>query len=155
MDLIAELQSIVRKLDHEAIPYALCGGLAVAFHGYVRATQDIDLLIQPANLDAVMNAVNEIGYNLEGGAIPLGFGETHPLDVHRISKAAGKELITLDLVLVNPTLEPAWESRLHRPWNGQPLWVVSKDGLGIMKRLSRRLHDLADLQMLGIPTDET
>jgi hypothetical protein len=155
MDLIVELQAVIRKLDECGIPYALCGGLAVAFHGYVRATQDIDLLVRPEDLEPVMNAVNGIGYNLEGGVIPLGFGEAHPLDIHRISKAVGKELATLDIVLVNPTLEPAWDSRLQVSWNGQSLWVVSKEGLGVMKRLSRRPSDLADLQNLGIPTDES
>lgn len=154
MDLIDELQVIVRKLDDAGIPYALCGGLAVAFHGYVRATQDIDVLVRPEHLDAVMKAVGEIGYNLEGGVIPLGFGEAHALDMHRISKAAGKELVTLDVVLVNPTLEPAWNSRIQADWNGRQLWVVSPEGLGVMKRLSRRPHDLVDLQHLGIPVDE-
>ena len=154
MDLIAELQSVVRKLDDVGIPYALCGGLAVAFHGYVRATQDIDLLVRPESLERVMNAVGEIGYNIEGGERPLGYGRTHPLDVHRISKVVGNELATLDIILVNPDLESAWNSRQQVLWKEQTLCVLSKDGLGIMKRLSRRPNDLVDLQTLGIPTDD-
>lgn len=154
MDLIVELQSIVRKLDEAGLPYALCGGLAVAFHGYVRATQDIDVLVRPEHLHAVTKAVGEIGYNLEGGVIPPDFGESHPLEVHRICKAVGEELVTLDFVLVNPTLKAAWNARIKADWNGQRLWVVSPKGLGVMKRLSRRPHDLVDLQQLGIPIDD-
>ena len=154
MDLIAELQSVVRTFDDAGVPYALCGGLAVAFHGYVRATQDIDLLVRPEHLERVMNAVSEIGYHVEGGVIPLGVGAAHPREVHRISKVVDKELVTLDIVLVNPALEPAWNSREHVLWNDGNLWVVSKVGLGVMKRLSRRPNDLVDLQMLGIPTDD-
>ena len=53
MDLIAELSAVIHKLHEKQIPYALCGGLAVALHGYVRTTQDIDLLILPEHWDAV------------------------------------------------------------------------------------------------------
>jgi hypothetical protein len=153
MDLTTELAAIIDCLDAEGIPYALCGGLAVALHGHVRTTQDIDLLIRPEDVDRVFAAVRPLGFHLGGGVIPLGFGEAHPLDVHRISKAVGRELITLDLVLVNPTLEPAWESRQFHPWQGRELCVVSREGLGVMKRLSRRPLDLDDLDQLGIVTD--
>ena len=34
----------VRALERAKVPYALCGGLAVALHGFPRATKDIDLL---------------------------------------------------------------------------------------------------------------
>jgi hypothetical protein len=154
VDLTSELAAIIDCLDKARLPYALCGGLSVALHGHVRATQDIDLLIRPEHLDSVFAAVRPLGFHLEGGCIPLGFGEQHPLDVHRISKAVGRELVTLDLILVNPTLEPAWDSRQLHPWNGRELCVVSRAGLGIMKRLSRRPLDLDDLNRLGIPTDD-
>ena len=39
------LRKIVQALDKHQIPYALIGALAVAAHGYVRATKDVDLLI--------------------------------------------------------------------------------------------------------------
>ena len=44
-DLFRELTSLLSALDEEGIDYALCGGLAMAVHGYPRATVDIDLLI--------------------------------------------------------------------------------------------------------------
>lgn len=155
VDLIEELSAVVRILEDRRIDYALCGGLAVAVHGYVRFTQDIDLLIRPEDTLAVKSAVEEIGYNLEGGVLPMGFGEVHPLDIHRISKAVGKSLVTLDLILVNPTLEPAWNSRRQYNWNDETLWVVSREGLGLMKRLSHRPIDLIDLENLGIAADES
>lgn len=155
MDLIAELSTVVSKLDRAGIPYALCGGLAVAFHGYVRATQDIDLLIRAEHLDSVVSAVRELGFNLEGGTLPVEFGEVHPCEIHRISKAVEKLLVTLDLLVVNPSLEPAWESRHKYNLQGQALWVVSREGLGVMKRLSHRPIDLVDLENLGIPTNES
>lgn len=154
MVLTEELALIVRRLDDCQIPYALCGGLAVALHGYVRATKDIDLLVQSKDVELILQTVEEIGFNLEGGTIPVGFGETHPCEVRRVSKVTGKRLTTLDLIVVNPPLEAAWNSRERVSWDGQPLWTVSRDGLGIMKRLARRPSDLNDLQNLGISVDE-
>jgi hypothetical protein len=39
------LRKVVAALDRLKIPYALIGGLAVAAHGVVRATQDVDLIV--------------------------------------------------------------------------------------------------------------
>ncbi|MDP1797647.1 MAG: hypothetical protein Q8K78_09210 [Planctomycetaceae bacterium] len=152
--MVAELSAVVRQLEEKHIPYALCGGLAVALHGHVRATQDIDLLVLAEDVEALKQAVAEIGYNLEGGILPVGFGEEHPCDIHRISRAIGRSIVTLDLIVVNRTLQPAWNSRRQFHWHDQSTWVVSRDGLGIMKRLSRRPIDLHDLTMLGIATDD-
>lgn len=155
VDLIEEMTAVVRKLNQVTIPYAQCGGLAIAFHGFVCATQDIDFLVRPEHLSAVMNAVGEIGYTFSGGIIPAGDRKAHPCEIHRLSKIVAKEWVTLDFVLANPSLEPAWESRQKQEWLGEPIWVVSRDGLGVMKRLSHRPIDLSDLQALGIPVNET
>lgn len=39
---------LCQKLDELAIPYAICGGLAVNAHGHQRATTDVDVLLTPA-----------------------------------------------------------------------------------------------------------
>ena len=49
MNLKDELFLIVETLERGGVEYALCGGMAVAVHGYVRATKDIDLLIPRAS----------------------------------------------------------------------------------------------------------
>ncbi|MES1208434.1 MAG: hypothetical protein ABUS79_21050 [Pseudomonadota bacterium] len=45
LDLVQELTDVIACLDQGGVPYALCGGLAMAVHGYPRATVDIDLLV--------------------------------------------------------------------------------------------------------------
>lgn len=150
MNLIDELKTIVRAMNAAGIPYAVCGGIAVTIHGFTRTTRDIDLLIQPDDLDRTLKCVDGLGYNLEGGRIPLGAGEGFEQELVRISKAVGRDLVTLDLLLVDPLYEPAWLSRGHYDWQGETLTVVSREGLAIMKRLSGRPQDLVDLQRLGI-----
>ena len=48
--LLDELSQIIFALEDGGIEYAVCGGLALAIHGFVRATLDIDILIQPESL---------------------------------------------------------------------------------------------------------
>ncbi len=42
LDIYAEFGKLLRALEEDAVPYVLCGGLAVAVYGIVRATEDID-----------------------------------------------------------------------------------------------------------------
>ena len=150
MELTTELGAIVEALDTAKIPYAVCGGIAVTLHGYTRFTQDIDLLIRPEHLDGALAAVAPLGYVLEGGNIPLGYGEPSARDLFRISKAQERDLMTLDLLIVNPLIEPVWSSRIEFAWEGRVLTVVSLEGLAVLKRLAGRPQDLLDLDKLGV-----
>lgn len=49
MDLYDELKDLVSALHAHEIPYALCGGLALAVHGIPRSTIDIDLMVENTN----------------------------------------------------------------------------------------------------------
>jgi hypothetical protein len=40
------LERLIRTLNSHKLPYAIVGGYAVALHGAVRGTIDIDLVIQ-------------------------------------------------------------------------------------------------------------
>jgi len=51
-----------KRLDELGIPYAVCGGMAMALHGYVRATVDVDLLVTSESLRAIHEKLNGLGY---------------------------------------------------------------------------------------------
>ncbi len=153
MNLLQEFEQLIDAITVAQIPYAVCGGIAVTIHGFPRTTRDIDLLIRTEDLPHILGCVRPLGYNLEGGMLPVGHGEPYERNIFRVSKAAGKDLLTLDLALVNPLLEEAWQTRQAYEWNGRTVQVVSRAGLSQMKRLSGRPQDLVDLDRLGI-TDE-
>ncbi len=46
MTINDELQGLIKLLRNAKIEYALCGGLAMAVHGWPRSTMDIDILIE-------------------------------------------------------------------------------------------------------------
>ena len=49
--LFQTLQKLALGLNRAEIDYAVVGGIALVFHGYVRATQDIDVLLTPEGLE--------------------------------------------------------------------------------------------------------
>jgi hypothetical protein len=60
---LARLENIFRVLNEANVRYIVVGGLAVIAHGFVRVTNDIDLVLafDPSNLAAGMRALQSIG----------------------------------------------------------------------------------------------
>ena len=56
---VADLARIARSLNEEGVRYAVIGGFAIIHHGLARATNDIDLLVDPSpeNVDRVRRAL--------------------------------------------------------------------------------------------------
>jgi hypothetical protein len=63
-DLHQTLQDLTRRLAEARIPYALIGGLALAQHGFVRMTEDIDILLTPEGLNHFKEQMLGRGYVL-------------------------------------------------------------------------------------------
>ena len=61
---VDDVRTILRALNDANVRYLIVGGLAVVAHGYVRFTQDIDLVVQleRENVLRAMNALTAIGY---------------------------------------------------------------------------------------------
>jgi hypothetical protein len=159
MNLADEFLSLAKALNTAGISYALCGGLAVAVYGHARATKDIDMLVLADEIEKISKAVAPLGFTLHSGRIPLGIGTSHPQDLYRVSKAAGTDLIMLDLLVVNENLRTIWEERQERAVEGITIQVISKEGLLAMKQRAGRPQDLADIAALidkkgAEPSDE-
>ena len=62
MDFFAVLKRIGDRLELEGQPFALVGGLGLAALGITRATLDLDLLVSARGQDAVIDFMEELGY---------------------------------------------------------------------------------------------
>lgn len=157
LDLIAELKALIGAFDRDGVDYALCGGLAVAIHGHPRATMDIDVLVRPEGLSAAMQVARNAGFDVPGRKMIFGLQTPTPREVQRLSKLDPdtRELVSVDMIVVGPSLEGVWASRLVAPWQGRDVSIVSRPGLIQMKRLAGRPQDLADIAALeGTNNDE-
>lgn len=148
MDLREETISLVSAIRDADIPYALCGGLAVAIHGFPRATEDIDLLAREEDLDRIQATAATLGFTIPAAPIPLGFGKPFRTEIRRRSKAVDQLLIPLDIMLVVPELEHVWTARQSLHVWGIDVHVVSRDGLRFLKEYAGRPKDLQDLAEL-------
>ncbi len=81
MKLKDELVKITQCLTQTGVDYGLCGGLAVAVHGYPRFTKDIDVLIRPESLEVAKSSLAQIEYDLEGGCFGLTLDKSRESDV--------------------------------------------------------------------------
>ena len=144
--LLDELSQLISALRENEIEYAVCGGLSMAIHGFVRATIDIDILIQPESLEKAYKIAEEKGFDIRG--LDISFKE-RAVEIRRVSKIdADGEALSLDLLLVTPQVEDVWETREKIDFLGNRLSVVSREGLIKMKRLAGRPQDLADIERL-------
>lgn len=147
MDLYGEMCALVRELDEAGVEYALCGGLALAVHGVPRATREIGLLAQQADLELIRRVARESGFTIEILVMPFSGG----VSVQRFTKldaANPSETVILDVLLINEELEPVWSSRAQVDFEDGKICVVSKQGLITLKEKAGRPQDLLDIQLL-------
>jgi hypothetical protein len=85
---LRSIEAVVGVLNAAEVRYLIVGGLAVNAHGYLRATRNLDLVIQlePANLRRGLECLFEIGYRL---AIPVSvedFADAAKRETWRVEK---------------------------------------------------------------------
>ena len=154
MNLVEELHSIVAALAGAKIRYAVCGGVAVAIHGAIRATKDIDILLGREDVSRALDVVRSLGYQY--AALPMTFdpGTARERHVQRVSKVVGQEHLLLDFLFAEAAFAGALDDRIEVQLPTGPLAVVSRATLIRMKQLAARAQDVADLEKLEA-TDET
>jgi len=137
----------VRALDTAEIAYALVGGLAVSIYAAPRATEDVDILLARDDLARAMEGLTPLGFRRAGAPMSVAGGR---LDIQRLIKIDGTDLIPLDLLVPNDAaLATLLANRQTMPWQEGRLSVVSLEGLRILKRLRGSAQDRADLEALG------
>lgn len=147
LDLYDELSALILRFERDAVPYALCGGMAMAVHGFVRATEDIDLLVPPEALEQALAAARAAGFDIADAPVSFAAGA---VTMHRVCKAEPEagDLLVLDLLVVTPATAAIWDSRIRAPWEHGALSVLSSPGLIALKSLRDSLQDRADIARL-------
>jgi hypothetical protein len=76
------MKEFIDLLEKYQVEYVVVGGFAVNYYGYIRTTQDIDILIFPSlkNAQNMIDALDEFGFGSAG--ITRGCFETEGTAVH-------------------------------------------------------------------------
>jgi|GEM_PF-2242991 hypothetical protein len=115
----------------------------MAADGFVRATEDIDIIIREDDLEQARAAVAECGFT-----IPLKPRTDNAGTIHRVSKVRETELLPLDIMLVTPVYADVWNHRVLMSFEGFGIPVIARQGMIIRKKRAGRRKDLLDLQYL-------
>ncbi len=146
LDLFEELKAVIASLDKDGVPYALCGGLAMAVHGYPRATVDIDIVVLANDLGRVESAARALGFTIP--AAPMTF-RGGAVEIRRLTKIhTSGQVLSLDMLLVTPAIEGAWNTRQAMTWAFGNISVVSPEGLIALKLLRGSGRDQDDIKQL-------
>lgn len=143
-----DLEELVRALNRHQVEYAVIGGTAMMFHGFPRATKDIDLLLPLSheNNKKLRAALAELPFNQEA----LKNLEIENLDQGFSTAVEGDILIDILFVANDLTFEQFREHLEHRDFNGCAVSTLNLDGLIKSKETTRDTDriDVAKLRRL-------
>ncbi len=152
-------EQIIAALEAASVRYVVAGGFAVNLHGFLRATQDLDILIDldPANAAQAMTTLAACGLQprvpvpLSDFADPdkrrdwyenrnmLVFQMVHPRDPFR----------SVDVFIRNPIdFDLLWQRAVVTQLGQTPCRIVGIDDLIAMKTEAARPVDLRDIEEL-------
>ena len=137
--------SVTESLHQHKIEYAVVGAVALAIHGFVRATPGIDIIVSSNAMDAAENIAAGLGFQLSNEK------RRPTIAVVSMSKGINSERTTLHFLEAKPMIQSAWDSRTWFDIDDQRCCVVSGDELIHMKQSSGRRSDDADIQRLIDP----
>jgi hypothetical protein len=146
LELANDYKEFLRLLRTHEVEYLLIGGWAVGFHGYPRATDDLDvwIAISPANADRMVKALAEFGFDVTGLSSELF------LQPDRIIRM-GIEPVRIEVMtsISGVKFDECYRERLETSLNDIPVSLISLRHLKINKEASGRLKDRADLEQLS------
>lgn len=93
-DVQKALKELQKKLDALGVPFALLGALAMRHYGYVRHTEDIDILTTPEGLDLIHEKLIGLGISRRGPGLRKSLRDTEHkvnIDVIKTGEHAGAQ----------------------------------------------------------------
>jgi hypothetical protein len=145
-DLPADFIEFVSCMNARAVEYLLVGGYALAFHGIVRATVDIDFLYRRTirNVDALCYALADFGAPSEV------LDRTSLMEPDTVVHF-GKPPFRIDLLsdIEGVTFAEAWKTSAKVVLGDITLPVIGLEALKRNKGSTGREKDLADLRELA------
>ena len=140
-----DFRDLLAEFNAHGVEFLVVGAHALAAHGLVRATKDLDLWVrpEPANARRVLAALAAFGAPLQdltvddlsrpGLIFQIG---VHPIRIDVITEIDGVGF------------EDAWRDRLEARFADQTAGVLSRRHLILNKRAAGRRQDLLDVEWL-------
>jgi len=140
-----DFKEFLKLLNARRVEYLLIGGYAVGYHGYPRATADMDIWIavQPRNAEKMVAVLKEFGFNIPGLSAELFLKENQ---IVRMGVPPVKLEISTSISGVK--FDECYRERVVAKIDGVQVSLISLEHLKINKKASGRYKDLNDLENL-------
>lgn len=144
-ELPEDFREFLNLLRSHGVEYLLIGGYAVGYHGFPRATGDMDIWIalNPANAERIVDTLREFGFDTpqlapslflqEGSMVRMG---NVPLRIEILTSISGV------------TFDECYRDRVVDLLDGIEVSIISLPHLKANKQASGRYKDLMDLEEL-------
>ena len=140
-----DFKEFLRLLGAHSVEYLLVGGYAVAYHGYPRATADLDVWISlnPINAEKTVAALREFGFDLP---------DLRPeifLQEQKIIRLGRPPLrIEIATSISGVAFADCYRARLVTQLDDVAVNLIDLEHLKVNKRAAGRHKDLDDLENL-------
>lgn len=138
-----DFRDFLKLLNEHKVEYLLIGGYAVFYHGYPRATEDIDfwVAISADNAQKLANVMSDFGLN---NATPELF-----LKEHQIVRIGNKPLrVKVLTTLSGVKFDECYARRVVDTIDGVEANIISLEDLKRNKQASGRPKDIEDFRRL-------
>lgn len=140
-----DFKELLLAFNAHNVEYLVVGAHALAAHGHVRATKDLDIWVRPehSNAQRVLQGLSEFG-------APLSDLTIEDLSKKKTIFQIGLPPLRIDIItdIDGVEFETAWPDRLQTSFGGVPAFIISRDHLILNKKASARMQDLADIEQL-------
>ena len=143
--LPSDFKEFLKLLNEHKVKYLLIGGYAVGYHGYPRATNDIDVWIENSqdNSQNILSAIKEFGFDVPELTADL---FKNNKNIIRMGKAPMRIEVIIDIDGVE--FNKCYKNRITAKIDGINVDIISLPDLKSNKKASGRNKDLADLDYL-------
>lgn len=136
---------MLNELSAAGVEFLVIGAHAVAAHGYLRATKDLDIWVRPTEENAarVWKALVQFG-------APLRDVTQEDFAKRGMIYQMGVDPDRIDILTApaGPEFDDAWPRRMIAVVDGVPYPVIGRDDLIAAKRAAGRPEDLIDIERL-------
>ncbi|HJQ36245.1 MAG TPA: DUF6036 family nucleotidyltransferase [Thermoanaerobaculia bacterium] len=140
-----DFRDLFAEFNARDVDFLVVGAYALAFHGHVRATKDLDVWVRPESENA-----RRVFRSLQAYGAPTGELTEDDFAHPDLTFQIGVAPIRIDVLSSIDGVEfaTAWEHRSESTYGDQRIFVISREDLLHNKRTAARLQDLADVEAL-------
>ena len=145
INLPLDFKEFLKLLNEKGVKYLLIGGYAVGYHGYPRATGDMDvwIAIHPENAQKMVAVLKDFGFD-NPELTPELF-----LQKNKIIRMGHPPMrLEISTGISGVEFEECYNSRVVDMLDGVEVNIIDLPHLKANKKAAGRLKDLADLENL-------